>query len=145
MSTRIACLVAALLLYPVAAQAHKQKISDARDSPTDVDLKFAKLTHTSRKITITIGVYGRLSTHSLPCPELKLGRQKVQVGCYSEGIEYNGHKYDTTFSKTKNTMSVTFKRKALGGRRTFGWRAAFFENEHPADAVPNKGYKKHSF
>jgi len=44
----------------------------------------------------------------------------------------------------KHTNEFSFKASKLGNPvpGSIYWRAAFLESDQPADAIPNKGYKK---
>ncbi|HEY8639853.1 MAG TPA: hypothetical protein VIL53_05045 [Solirubrobacterales bacterium] len=140
--TLVACLIAA-----AAALASTQTIHDPNhDSKSDVDLKSATVDYDGTTISFTVVAYpGHNPTGG--CIELKKGHF---IGCFKQGSHYVG---ENTSGKTfnvklthprKHTNEFSFKASKLGNPvpGSIYWRAAFLESDQPADAIPNKGYKK---
>jgi hypothetical protein len=151
MKTRLACILAVTLLVPVTAIAHRQSLADGRDSKSDVDIKWARLSHTATKVTFRVRTYSAMPRNAEPCIDMRVGRKKYLAGCGPTPKMISKVDFDHPeahrigFSRTAKTVTYVVKRKFFGNPRSFRWRAAFFEEDRAADAAPNKGFKKHAF
>ena len=151
MKKQLAFVVGVALLVPVAAAAHRQSLVDGRDSKSDVDIKWARLSHTATKVKFGVGTYARMPKNAEPCIDLRVGRTRYLAGCGPTPKTISKVDFDHPeahrigFSRTTKTVTYVVKRRFFDNPHSFRWRAAFFEEDRAADAVPNRGFKKHAF
>lgn len=116
------------------------------DSGSDVDIKWARVNHDNKTITFTVRDYNKTPKNVKPCIQTKVGHDEYWIGCFGNKMVHLDTPEETRISAERGGRRVEFtiKRKQIGNPDQFRWRAAFLEEDEPADAAPNKGYAKHS-
>lgn len=136
--------LAACLLAAAVALASTQTIHDPNhDSKSDVDLKSATVDYDGTTLTFTVRTYNHPG-HGAGGGCIELTHQ-VFIGCFgNKATTPSGDQFSVKVKRQGKVTTFSFKASKLGNPvpGSIHWRAAFLEEDQPADAIPNKGYKK---